>query len=179
MVIRINYWYILTTFEVSVWDQFGHMKQFIQICETASWRDKFFLATLAYSSLGFYHEAIDILENIKSELYALYSSYKCSYVWNILDSYHLPNTNLEYVDRELAMIKFKLRQMCDEGPDLKKKEIANKYIIGDIVHFVYNELSRIVIGYDPLCVPLTVSPRWYQHICFFNVCILLETNVRR
>jgi hypothetical protein len=53
---------------VSVWDQYGHMKQFLHIGETVAWRDKFFLANLANSSLGRHQEAIEMLENIKRKL---------------------------------------------------------------------------------------------------------------
>jgi F-box protein 21 len=127
---------LLALENVSVWDQYGHMKQFLHIGETVAWRDKFFLANLANSSLGRHQEAIEMLENIKL-------------------THDLPNTNLEYVDREIALIKVKLRSLSDESPDFKKKDATHKFSIGDVVAFYNDELSRVVIGYDLLCVPLT------------------------
>lgn len=56
------------------------------------------------------------------------------------------------------MIKVKLRQLSDEAPDLKKKSIAHKFSVGDLVYFIEDELTHVVIGYDPLCVPITVGP---------------------
>jgi hypothetical protein len=72
-------------------------------------------------------------------------------------THDLPNTNLEYVDREIALIKVKLRSLSDESPDFKKKDATHKFSIGDVVAFYNDELSRVVIGYDLLCVPLTVG----------------------
>lgn len=75
-----------------------------------------------------------------------------------VETHDLPNTNLEYVDREIAMIKVKLRAQSDEGPDLKKKDSAHcKFSIGDVLAFYQDDIPRVVIGYDLLCVPITVG----------------------
>lgn len=87
-------------------------------------------------------------------------------------THDLPNTNLEYVDREIALIKVKLRSLSDESPDFKKKDAAHKFSIGDVVAFYNDELSRVVIGYDLLCVPLTVGAAYTTYKCDLALILL-------
>jgi precorrin-3B methylase len=64
---------------------------------------------------------------------------------------------LEYIDRELAIIKVMLKHMSSETCDLRKKEVAHKFTVGEIIKSEFDMSTRVIIGYDAACVPATVS----------------------